>query len=39
VEPDPILAPVLATDDDFEFTTEEGMERVRYPETLIPTVR
>lgn len=38
VEQDPIFAPVLATDDQFKLTTEEGMVGVGYLETSMRTV-
>ena len=33
VKPNPILAPVLSTKDQFKFVAEQGMIRMGYPET------
>ena len=39
VQVDPVLAPVLAVDDELEVPPAQGMERVRHPDTSVPIVR
>ena len=36
---DPVLAPVLAVDDELEVPAAQGMERVRHPDASVPITR
>jgi hypothetical protein len=39
VQVDPVLAPVLAVDDELEVLAAQGMERVRHPDVSVPITR
>ena len=39
VQVDPVLAPVLAVDDELEVLAAQGMERVRHPDASVPIER